>query len=295
MSVKSAAVFVLLAAILAAGAPLSVSAASVFLFAGPHNWLEARYLAARMPARWGQRTPFFVAALVGVSLLSLSFSLIPVDRSLWHTILVSWILALVRLERRDLFPDALPLGLLWIAAAWYIPQWMDLILVYLHPAVALWFVRRQFQRSHPEYLPAFRLLTISLPVLAFVILAVRLQASLPQEPWLAGQPASFLTLPAAPALIAVHVFLELLHYGVWVFLLPMTGLAQAPWNLRDLPRVRHRLGWPRLTTGLFGAGALLVVVLWLCFATDYNTTRNVYFGFAVIHVLAEAPFLIWLR
>src|SRR5438067_4280991 len=40
------------AATLAAAVPLQFSIATVFLFAGPHNWIEARYFLARTPARW---------------------------------------------------------------------------------------------------------------------------------------------------------------------------------------------------------------------------------------------------
>lgn len=41
------------AAALAGWAPLGFSVVTVFLFAGPHNWLEFRYFLNRMPARWG--------------------------------------------------------------------------------------------------------------------------------------------------------------------------------------------------------------------------------------------------
>jgi hypothetical protein len=291
MSIKAAAIFVFVAAVLAAAAPVSVSAASVFLFAGPHNWLEARYFAARMPAIWGRRTPFFIIASTGVLLLSASFSLFPIDRSIWHTFLVLWVLALIRMERHAAFRDAVPAGLLWIGLAWLAPQWMDLVLVYLHPSLALWFLRRQIARSRPEVLSTLHSLLLSVPVLAALIVAIRIQSPLPPS----GQATSFLALPASPAFIALHVFLELLHYGVWVFLLPAAGLAHKPWDLSRLPLVRHRLGWPRLTTAVFCLGALLVLTLWFCFAIDYSATRSVYFAFAVIHVLAEAPFLIWLR
>jgi hypothetical protein len=33
-------------------------------------------------------------------------------------------------------------------------------------------------------------------------------------------------------------------------------------------------------------------LLWLCFLADYPTTRDVYFTFAMAHVLAEVPFLL---
>jgi len=39
-------------------------------------------------------------------------------------------------------------------------------------------------------------------------------------------------------------------------------------------------------------GALAVVVLWGGFMVDYTTTRDLYFAFAIAHVMAEFPFLI---
>ena len=37
---------------------------------------------------------------------------------------------------------------------------------------------------------------------------------------------------------------------------------------------------------------LSVVVLWAAFIVDYAVTRDIYFTLAIIHVLAEIPFLI---
>jgi len=37
---------------------------------------------------------------------------------------------------------------------------------------------------------------------------------------------------------------------------------------------------------------LFVFAFWLGFAVDYATTRDVYFAFAIAHVLAEFPFLV---
>lgn len=36
----------------------------------------------------------------------------------------------------------------------------------------------------------------------------------------------------------------------------------------------------------------VVAALWLGFAFDYTTTRDVYFAFAIGHVLAQFPFLV---
>src|SRR4051812_16954755 len=46
--------------------PLEFSIATVFLFAGPHNWLEARYVLGRLPARVGKLRGFFVLSAVGI-------------------------------------------------------------------------------------------------------------------------------------------------------------------------------------------------------------------------------------
>jgi hypothetical protein len=39
-------------------------------------------------------------------------------------------------------------------------------------------------------------------------------------------------------------------------------------------------------------GLAIVVLLWICFGLDYGTTRSVYFSVALLHVLAEIPFLL---
>src|SRR5262249_45105668 len=131
------------------------------------------------------------------------------------------------------------------------------------------------------------------PVLAVGILFAARNAG---DPWLLQQAASTLVaLPVAPALVALHAFLELLHYCVWVLMLPSIGLAASPWRWSSIPLIRHRMGQPRLARGILIAGVALVLILWIAFTLDYTTTRRIYFAIAVIHVLAEVPFLLWLR
>src|SRR6478752_3467623 len=64
-------------AVLAAGIagwfPVGFSIVTVFLFAGPHNWLEFRFFLAKMPAHWGPLRPFFTLAVGGVLLLAGGF------------------------------------------------------------------------------------------------------------------------------------------------------------------------------------------------------------------------------
>ena len=274
---------------MAAWFPVQLSLAAVFLFAGPHNWMEARYFVARMPVRWGAQRPFFLIAITGIAALSLTFSLIPVNRSLWHSATALWILVLLRMSRSEVFSLALPIAFGWMAVAWAVPGVADLMLLFLHPVAALWFVHRQVARTRPEWLTGFRMLAASIVPLATLIC------------W--SQPASFavptlasfaqLSLP--PSMLALHAFLELLHYGAWVILLPLIGLASAPWDFGAIPLVRHRSGWPRLVKAALLTGAAAVILLWVCFFLDYRTTREVYFTLAIVHVRAEVPFLVWLR
>jgi hypothetical protein len=66
-----------LAAVLAGWIPIYFSIATVFLFAGPHNWFEARYILGRLPARAGKLFGFFTLSFVGIIGLTLAFALIP--------------------------------------------------------------------------------------------------------------------------------------------------------------------------------------------------------------------------
>src|ERR1700676_4449584 len=59
-----------LSAVLAGWLPLGFSIVTVFLFAGPHNWLELRYFMGRMPARWGRLRGYFLFAFAGIFGLS---------------------------------------------------------------------------------------------------------------------------------------------------------------------------------------------------------------------------------
>src|SRR5450755_404456 len=99
------------AAVLAGWAPLRFSIVTVFLFAGPHNWLEFRYFLTRLPARWGRLRPFFLLGFAGMVGLTAAFAgLLYLTENRWlsnewyepsyallSTLLVLWIAALVHL------------------------------------------------------------------------------------------------------------------------------------------------------------------------------------------------------
>jgi hypothetical protein len=97
---------------------------------------------------------------------------------------------------------------------------------------------------------------------------------------------------SAQSALALHAYLELLHYGAWVAALPLIGLAAKPWEWRTIPLARR---WPGAVRAVLGVGALAVLTLWAGMAIDYDRARAIYFTVAIFHVLAEAPMVIWLR
>jgi hypothetical protein len=95
-------------------------------------------------------------------------------------------------------------------------------------------------------------------------------------------------------LVSVHLFLEMLHYGVWIVALPLIvriGGARF-WDVKTIPVARHQRGFPRIVAAVMVVAVVTVVGLWVGFSIDYATARDVYFTVAMAHVLAEAPFLL---
>src|SRR5262249_28298771 len=144
------------AAFLAGWLPVGFSIVTVFLFAGPHNWIEGRYFLARLPAPWGRAGGFFLLAFAGIFGLTASFAALPwlagiwgwsedlwqTASAAWSTVLVLWIALLIHLRsrqnpRRD-WSWTWPVALLVIAGSWLNPALWYLGLVYLHPLMALW-------------------------------------------------------------------------------------------------------------------------------------------------------------
>ncbi|HEX9959339.1 MAG TPA: hypothetical protein VGB00_00235, partial [Pyrinomonadaceae bacterium] len=93
-------------------------------------------------------------------------------------------------------------------------------------------------------------------------------------------------------LVAAHVFLETIHYMAWILIIPLVDKRAVPWKLKEIPLAANKQGFPKLIAAVLIASAALVFALWLGFSVDYTTTRDVYFAFAIAHVLAEFPFLV---
>jgi hypothetical protein len=307
-----------LAALLAGWAPLGFSIATVFLFAGPHNWIEARYFLTRLPGRWGKLRGYFgvaFAGVIGLTAAILVLGLLAPSRGWdaaawdtavagWLTALIVWVVVLVRLRGRHnprrAWPWTLPAALAVGAGCWLAPSVAGLALVYLHPLMALWILDRELLRSRPAWRRSYHLCLAALPLLLGV-LWWRLAGAPPlpgedDDPlalritWHAGK--GVLPGVSSHLLVATHAFLEMLHYGAWLVVIPLVGLRAAPWRLDGVPMARRSVLLRRLFGGLLLAGAAVAVLLWAGFLADYATTRDVYFAAAIVHVLAEVPFLL---
>jgi hypothetical protein len=333
--VAALAVCTLVSALTASWLPLQVSIVTVFLFAGPHNWFEFRYFLMRLPRRFGKSRRFFFTAFTGIGLLTATYVALPflyrigfwsnesglVILATWNTLLLGWLGALVWLRGKQKKTDwfwVMPILMALGAFNWWAPELFSLAIVYVHPMVALWFLDRHLSRNRRVWLPAYRRCLGALPLLLGVLIWRLSQTSaLPDDNglfWRITQHSGAALLPGVSShlLVSVHLFLEMLHYGVWLLALPLIGKLnldnfhlQAPgiqaqrfepskkiWNCKTVPLVRHPRGFPKTITGLLTLFLFLVVLLWLGFAVDYVTTRDIYFTVAIAHVLAEAPFLL---
>ena len=304
------------AALLAGWAPLNVSIIAVFLFAGPHNWMEARYFLARLPGRWGRLRGYFLLGFGGVLVLTASFAALPwlADRlewsdgtrtavtAGWNIGLIAWIMVLVQMRsrtnpRRD-WAWTLPAACALICVGWLWPAYVGLGLIYLHPLMALWLLDRELLRRRPEWSRAYRAcLACLLLFLGMLWLRLADAPDLPGKDLLtvriaqhAG--ADLLTGISTHLLVATHTFLEMLHYGVWLVAMPLVGMQAAPWKVGDVPLARRTPAWRAGVLGLLIGGGVAAVALWVGFFTNYTATRDVYFTVALLHVLAEVPFLL---
>jgi len=305
-----------LSAMLASWVPLQFSIVTVFLFAGPHNWFELRYFLTRLPVRFGRSRNFFLVAFAGIGVLTLTYLSLPAlyyanywsgtnwttALAAWNTMLLLWIAALIWLRgkqrsRRD-WAWAWAAGCALSGLNWLAPELFSLAIVYLHPLVALWFLDRHLRRTRPEWLPAYHRCLALLP-----LLIGGLCWQLAHTPALAGDNglawritqhagAEILTGVSSHMLVSVHVFLEMLHYGVWLVALPLIGARGPVWDAKTIPLFRHPRGFPRLIAAALIVSLTLVFVLWFGFSVNYAATRDIYFAVAIAHVLAEAPFLL---
>lgn len=302
---------------LAGWAPLGYSILIVFLFAGPHNLLEARYMIGRMPPRWGTLRPYFLTGLIGIPLLTGITIGVPrvlgasgADREVWlvgiataNSLILIWIMILVLLRSRQNPPRpgwvaAIPIGFLLIGVNWLYPLAWSVALIYLHPLLALWFLDRELGKRRNNWQRVYRRCLMVIPLLLLAIL-IRLGPSsdLPGDDVLTLQitrhaGAGVIRGISSHALVASHAFLEMLHYAIWIMVMPILTFRTVPWNLTRVPLAKSSKFWRAVLVGLLAFGLIATLVLWAGFLVDYPLTRDIYFTLAMLHVFAEIPFLL---
>lgn len=304
------------AAVLIGSFPLAASIGTIFVFAGVHNVMEFRYFVARMPLRWGKSQVFYSVGIGGVVILAIAYLTLyfasgnwlwsesswAIFAATWNTAFVLWVGVLFYL-RGEQRPNsdwglAFPAAFLLASLAWIVPQYWSLALVYIHPLIAMWFLERQIRRTKPEWLWAYHVCLASIPIFIVAIwLAFSSRPNLSEETnlfWRISQHAGSQILPgiSSHVLVATHVFLESIHYFVWILLIPLVDRRALPWKLSEIPLLSNRRGFPKIVLSVLAVSVMLVIALWFGFAIDYTTTRDIYFAFAIAHVMAEFPFLI---
>ena len=311
-------VCVVAAAAFASWLPLQVSIVTLFLFAGPHNWFGLRYFLMRLPVRFGRSRNFFLTAFAGLGVLTLTYISLPfiynaalwtedawsVIVASWNTALLVWLGLLVWLRSRQKrgvnWTWTIPVALALCSLNWLGPDLFSLAIVYIHPLIALWFLDQHLRRTRPAWSRAYRRCLGLLP-LVLVAMVWQLSRTAPLADdnglfWRITQHSGAEVLPqiSSHLLVSVHLFLEMLHYGVWIIALPLIGriVSARFWEVRSVPVARHPKGFPRIVAGMLIVALVAVGGLWFGFSIDYGTTRDVYFTVAMAHVLAEAPFLL---
>ena len=308
--------FCLLAATLIGAFPLLASIVTIFLFAGVHNWFEFRYFAARMPVRWGKSRLFYSVGISGVIVLTSAYLMIyfgsgnwfwsaeswAISVSVWNTTFVLWVGFLFYLRGRQKpktdWSLAFAIAFLFASFVWLAPQYFSLSLVYLHPFIALVFLERQIRRTKKEWLKSYHFCLLTIPFFVLILYFAFANApDLSNETnlfWRITQHAGSQILPniSSHFLVATHVFLETIHYTVWILLIPLIDKRAIPWRLKEIPLFSNDKGFPKLVFGILAISILLVFALWFGFSVNYEITRDIYFAFAMAHVLAEFPFLV---
>lgn len=295
--------------------PLQLSIVTIFLFAGVHNLMEFRYFAARMPLKWGKSRLYYTVGIGGVLVLASAYLTLyfwagnwmwsmanwDVLIASWNTAFIMWVALLFFLRGKQKKGDwtwAFAVAFFLAALAWLVPQYWSLSLVYLHPFIAMWFLERQIRRTKPEWLRAYHFCLASIPVFVLILWALLSgKPNLSEETnlfWRITQHAGSEILPGISShfLVATHVFLETIHYTVWILMIPLIDPRAIPWKIQQIPLAGTAKGFPKTVAAILFVGIFIVVALWAGFSADYYLTRDIYFAFAIAHVMAEFPFLV---
>jgi hypothetical protein len=315
---------ILVCAVLALLAPIAVKILAVVALAGPHNWIEFRYFLSRLPARWTAGTrPFFALSFIGLGLftagyvalmLAMLFHCIEWETgrtlySVWGSGIALWAGCLYAQRLavepiRDRFIRAKVTAAFLAAAAisvfaFFQPIYFAIALVYAHPLISLTLLDAEIGRSRPRWRIAYRCALALIPLVIGAFWLTLHDIDFPVQGDLAAHIVEQTGAPVLSALssrflLSTLVFVDLLHYAVWLIAIPNWSAGWNRWNVTVQPPVVTR--FPALSRPLqvtLTLLAILLIGLWFCFATDYIHTSQIYFVLAIAHVLAEISFLAW--
>lgn len=289
----------------ALGAPLWSTALALMAFGVLHNALELRYVGGRFPALLqgpylvllaGLVTGIVVTRLVG-SIGGSSWSM-RTEIILSYALLAAAVLVGCRARVRARWP-VVALAVLGLAVVASL-RWPDhhvVVITHLHnliPLAFLWELSRPMARAARA---TFRTAQVGwVFVVPAVILSgafdgmIRRGASDVPGVGGIGRVAPFTSLPDAwdttmgRRFLAVFAFLQLMHFVVWVVVIPRyTPNATATFEQR-VPGLRGRRFWA-VTLAACAAFAVL-------FLADYAEGRTAYAALASYHAYLELPILI---
>lgn len=292
--------FALAAAVIAAAAPVLAYAGSLALFGAPHALAELRYVDGTFSRRLGagRGAAIAVALLVVVALraATLAGAVSSADAIVLELGLVALLAFVVvpDLARRPMRAAvAVGVGAAVAAGSLLAPIETVVVLALLHNATPVGFLLAREDTRRGALRPALLvfvvvplLIATGLPARALAPLADMLPSAEFAGP-AAGHlrafvPPGVLGTDAAIPIFSAAAYMQILHYGVVLLVLP--GLLRSG---DDAPR----LPWPRalpLAIGIAVAGALFS----FAFFADFAETRRAYGLLAAVHAWIEIPVLL---
>jgi hypothetical protein len=267
--------------------PVAASIGALALFGLAHTFLELRWVLARFQPIF---TPAFLAATGSlatvIAVARLTGAPKQVEIAAGFGIVAVGLAHAGRTGRIPPTSVLVAASALTAAAALSLrtPGMYGIVLAHLHNVVTAMLVW-QWSKGRPGFRPA--LLTAYALVPAAVLLgACDALLPAPAQPTgaaklLAGSivPPQHLGSAMGVRIVAVFAFLQLVHYGIWCWLLPRRS---APKPARTSARATTKTPW--LAVAVVATGLLALV-----FRTDYATGRTLYGSLATYHAYLELP------
>jgi hypothetical protein len=306
---------------LAGYAPIAFTIITVCVFGAPHNFSEFRYFLSKLPSRLASLKTFFITAFCGtIILFSLELTLMFLGKiqvehhfrtigwAIWNELILTWLVVLAHFRYKfdksksyEFMRSFAPAFVMATVANLMSPALFTYGLTYLHPMLSLWIFERELRRSNKQLLPVYHRSLFLIP-LAVAGLCFALWNS-PADSAFGFTLNSFVdtarnttTADRVPVklLLAIFAFLQMIHYGIWCFGIPILSEGWKKWRLDRIAVLRDRTKGRAPLFIISIGGVLMVGAFWINFATNYEITNEVYLTLATFHVLAEIPFMFWM-